>query len=498
MSGKPDKPGSGASLAGQTLSRLAAGIRSRDWSATEVLQAHLDAINEKNPRLNAIVTLDTGRVMEAAGRLDRGRSAPAKAGPLAGVPVTIKDSFATAGLRTTCGLPALKEHVPEADATVVARLKAAGALVMGKTNLPPGCRGFQTDNTLFGRTLNPWDPACTSGGSTGGGACAVAAGMSPLDLGSDLGGSLRIPAHFCGVCTLMATNHRMSRIGHIPELPGRPRGLRTMGVPGPVARCIEDLETVYGIIAGPDPQWPLVPPVSLGERLQVPLAGLRVGWVDGFPELPVTPACRERIHQFLRHLEDAGADLMEGWPRDFPLEDNWDCFGFLRGAETASSLPEAEKEAALEVTGMSADADNPIDRAHYRGARTTMCEYTECLTRRDTLIQALETFLGTRDVLLCPVTSGTAFPHCSPDGTLELGGLSVSYALGGGIGFTSPFNLTGNPVVVLPLGFAPNGLPVGIQIIGKRWQERSLLAVARAIEALIGEAGFHVFPEFLG
>lgn len=493
MSGKPDEPGTGFSLAGQTLSRLADGIRSRDFSATEVLQAHLDAIAEKNPGLNAIVTLDAGRAMEAAERLDRDRTALANAGPLAGVPVTIKDSFATAGLRTTCGLPALKDHVPEADATVVARLKAAGALVMGKTNLPPGCRGFQTDNTLFGRTVNPWDPACTPGGSTGGGACAVAAGMSPFDIGSDLGGSLRIPAHFCGLCTLMATNHRISRVGHIPELPGRPRGLRTMGVPGPVARCIDDLETVYGIIAGPDPHWPLVPPVPLGERLQISLPGLRLGWVDGFPELPVTPACRERIHQFLRHLEDAGADLMEGWPADFSIEENWDCFGFLRGAETASSIPEADREAALEALGMSPEADNPIDRAHYRGARTTMRGYTECLTRRDTLIRSLETFLATCDVLLCPVTSGTAFPHCPPGGMLELDGLTVSYALGGGIGFTSPFNLTGNPVVVLPLGLAPNGLPVGIQIIGRRWQERPLLAVARALETHIGETGFHAF-----
>ncbi|HKJ91270.1 MAG TPA: amidase family protein, partial [Oceanipulchritudo sp.] len=156
--------------------------------------------------------------------------------------------------------------------------------------------------------------------------------------------------------------------------------------------------------------------------------------------------------------------------------------------ETASSIPESEKEAALDALGMSPEADNPIDRAHYRGARTTMRGYTEVLTRRDSLIRSLETFLATRDVLLCPVTSGTAFPHCPPGGTLELDGLTVSYALGGGIGFTSPFNLTGNPVVVLPLGLASNGLPVGIQLVGKRWEERRLLAVARALEALIGGA----------
>ena len=499
MKEKPERSAGLVPLGGQTLTSLAKGIRAGTYTAREVMEAHLEAIAAINPDLNALVTLDAERAMEAAERLDRDRTALAEAGPLAGVPVTIKDSFQTAGLRTTCGLPALKDHIPEADATVVARLKAAGAIILGKTNLPPGCRGFQTENVLFGRTLNPWDPACTPGGSTGGGACAVASGFSPLEIGSDLGGSLRIPAHFCGVCTLMATNHRVSRIGHIPELPGRPRGLRTMGVPGPVGRCIDDLETVYEIISGPDPQWPLVPPVPTGERLEVSVAGLRLGWVDEFADLPLTAACRDCLHAFLRRLEDAGVQLTEGLPEAFRVEESWDTFGFLRGAETASSIPEAEREATLNALGMSAEADNPIDRAHYRGAWTTMEGYTDCLNRRDTLMRVLDDdFFRKEDILVCPVTSGTAFAHCPAGGTLDLDGLKVNYALGGGIGFTSPFNLTGNPVVGLPIGCASNGLPVGIQLVGKRWEERRLLAVARALEALLQEPKYGRRDEFPG
>ncbi len=198
---------------------LAAAIRERRISAVEVLDAHLARIARYNPALNAIVTHNEENARTRAREADAALARGEVWGPLHGVPVTIKDSFATAGLRTTSGFPPLTNHVPDSDATAVARLRAAGAIVLGKTNLPLLVHGFQSDNPIFGRTNNPWDHARTPGGSTGGGAAAIAAGLSPLELGSDYGGSVRIPAHFCGIYSLKPTNNRIPLTGHIPELP---------------------------------------------------------------------------------------------------------------------------------------------------------------------------------------------------------------------------------------------------------------------------------------
>jgi amidase len=205
-----------------TVHELATGIRQRRVSAMEVLDAYLAQIARHNPAFNAIVTLDAERARRRAQDADAALAQGNVWGPLHGVPITIKDSIETAGLRTTSGFPPLADYVPSADAPVVARLRAAGAIILGKTNLPTLAGDAQTDNPLFGRSNNPWDVTRTPGGSTGGGAAAVAAGLSPLEIGSDYGGSVRGPAHFCGVYALKPTDRRLPDTGHIPELPGAP------------------------------------------------------------------------------------------------------------------------------------------------------------------------------------------------------------------------------------------------------------------------------------
>ena len=227
-----------------------------------MLDAHLTRIARYNPALNAIVTHNEENARAGAREADAALARGEVWGPLHGVPVTIKDSFATAGLRTTSGFPPLTNHIPDSDATAVARLRAAGAIVLGKTNLPLLVHGFQSDNPIFGRTNNPWDHARTPGSSTGGGAAAIAAGLSPLELGSDYGGSVRIPAHFCGIYSLKPTNNRIPLTGHIPELPGR-RSVRHVATPGPLARCVQDLVLALQVMAGPDPYHPDVPPLPL-------------------------------------------------------------------------------------------------------------------------------------------------------------------------------------------------------------------------------------------
>ncbi len=267
---------------------LAAAIRERRISAVEVLDAHLTRIARYNPALNAIVTHNEENARAGAREADAALARGEVWGPLHGVPVTIKDSFATAGLRTTSGFPPLTNHIPDSDATAVARLRAAGAIVLGKTNLPLLVHGFQSDNPIFGRTNNPWDHARTPGGSTGGGAAAIAAGLSPLELGSDYGGSVRIPAHFCGIYSLKPTNNRIPLTGHIPELPGR-RSVRHVATPGPLARCVQDLVLALQVMAGPDPYHPDVPPLPLTPAPEPAWKDLRVAWVEDFGGIRKNP-----------------------------------------------------------------------------------------------------------------------------------------------------------------------------------------------------------------
>src|SRR5213078_2116751 len=231
----------------------------------EVLEAHLAQIDTHNAALNAIVTMDAERARERAREADKALARGELWGPLHGVPFTLKDAHATAGMRTTTGFPPLADYVPQEDSTVTARLKAAGGILLGKTNVAMMLGDYQTTNPIFGRTNNPWNIERTPGGSSGGAAAALAAGMTPFDIGTDLSASIRIPAHFCGVFCLKPTEQRVSLAGLIPDPRGTPRSVRIMSCIGPMARTVEDLPLLYPIIAGPDGRDTEVPPVPVGE-----------------------------------------------------------------------------------------------------------------------------------------------------------------------------------------------------------------------------------------
>ena len=248
-------------LAFSSATQLAAAIRDRRVSAAEVLDAHLKRIDERNPALNAIVTIDADAARDRARQADDAIARGNTWGPLHGVPFTLKDAFATAGMRTTVGFPPF-DHVPRDDSTVAARLKAAGGILVGKTNVAELLADFQTNNSIFGRTNNPWDVARTPGGSSGGAAAAVASGMTPFDIGTDLSGSIRIPAHFCGVFGFKPTNIASRWPASFPTRYNSPPTVRIMSSVGPIARTVDDLALLYAIIAGPDPRDTDVPPVS--------------------------------------------------------------------------------------------------------------------------------------------------------------------------------------------------------------------------------------------
>jgi amidase len=457
---------------------LALGIRLRRWSAVEALEAHLARVRERNPELNAIVLLDEEGARRRAREADEALARGECWGPLHGVPVTIKDSLCTAGLRTTSGFPPLAEYVPERDATAVARLRAAGAVILGKTNLPLLAMNYQCDSPVLGRGNHPWDRERTPGGSTGGGAAAVAAGLSPLELGSDIGGSVRIPAHYCGIYSLKPTEHRVPVTGHIPEPPGAPRGVRHMATVGPLARSVGDLRLALEIIAGPDGQYWESPPVPLAPA-QVDRP--RVAWLDEFEGCPVTADTRRALAGLAAKLEQAGWCVERRAPDGFSFQQAWETYAGLLWCEVSSSMPLELEAQWVEQLGAGSGDDDPISRTVRSCVAASVRQFTAILTARDALIGALENFLDQHDVWLCPVTVGPAIRHCPVGTRIEVDDRTVPYWMAG-LAYTAPFNMTGNPVAVLPLGRSAEGLPIGVQVAGRRWEDLKVLAVAEAID----------------
>jgi amidase len=472
-----------------TASQLAHSIRSREVSSVEVIEAHLDRIRKHNFPLNAIATLNEEQARERAREADAALARGEIWGPLHGVPVTIKDSFETEALTTTSSYKPLARYRPRQDATVVARVRAAGAILLAKTNLPELALDIQSASPIFGRANNPWDLERTPGGSTGGGAAAVAAGLSPLEIGSDIGGSIRIPSHFCGLFGFKPTEHRVPQSGHIPGLPGDPKTVRHMAVFGPLARSVEDLKLCLSVIYGPDGRDWEVPPVPFEEGPDRPLEEAAFAWTDEFGGVPVTADTRSALEKVAQTLSVQGCRVERLNPPGFDFTAAWRAFGEIVGTETGANLP-----LPLRVIGALAgpilSRKDPLFCAMMRGFRLDMRRYMKALTLRDSLIGALERFLGDRDAWICPVSATPAFKHKRPAARLpgqpiEVDGLKIPYWVAG-VSYTSVFNLTGNPVVVLPVARSAEGLPIGVQVVGRRWQDMRLLALAQRVADVTG------------
>jgi amidase len=446
-----------------TATELAAAIRTGRASAVEVLDAHLAAIERQNPSLNAIVTLDAESARDHARMADEALARNAPCGPLHGVPFTLKDAFATAGMRTTVGFPPL-DHVPARDSTVAARLKAAGAILIGKSNVAELLADYQTNNPIFGRTNNPWHLGRTPGGSSGGSAAAVATGLTPFEIATDLSGSIRIPAHFCGVFGFKPTEHRVSLDGVVPN-PGpheAPRTIRIMSSVGPMARTIDDLSLIYSIITGSDRRDTDVPPVPTEALPAIEIATLRIAVAPSFGTIPVASNIRDAVDTLARRLEQYGATIGELDLSRVNVADDLSCAGELIGMTISASQPGAKTVASLAA-------------------------YMAALQRRDRSIAAWEAALDDWDALLCPVAMTSAFPHCDPGTRLLVDGRSVDYHTVSA--HATPFNYTGQPAVSVPCGLDREGLPIGVQLVGPRWSDARLLGVAKAVSRLAG--GFH-------
>jgi amidase len=450
-------------IAFQPAHELAEAIRRREVSSRELLEHYLARIDRLNPPVNAVVTLDADAARRAADDADAALARGDLIGPLHGVPMTIKDCYDTAGMRTTCGVEDW-DRVPDCDAEAVRRLRAAGAVIFGKTNTPVLTADWQTYNPIFGTTNNPWDTTRSSGGSSGGSAAALAAGLTALELGSDIAGSIRVPSNWCGTCGHKPSWGVVPQRGHLPSPPGALAD-RDLNVVGPMARDVDDLEMALDILAGP------VGHQAKGWRLELPAARakalpeLRLAtWLDD-PTYPVEDDVRIVLESAVIAVRKAGARIVDSSP---PV--------------TLSELVTLHVELLYPLMEPSSE----ILHRNWLSANE----------KREQVRERIAEFFRDVDALLMPVAVVPAIPHDhnTPLASREIriGDRSRSYLdMFGWVGLATVAYL---PATVVPVGRTAQGLPVGIQIVGPYLEDRTTLAVARCIEELLG--GFMPPPGF--
>jgi amidase len=472
-----------------TAVEISAAIRNREVSSREVLDALLARVDEVNPALNAVVALDVERARGAAAAADEATVGGGELGPLHGVPMTVKDVWETEGLVTTSGAPALKDHVPATDALAIARLKQAGAIVFGKTNTPLYAGDFQTYNEVYGVTNNPWDVTRTTGGSSGGSAAAVASGMSPIELGSDIGGSIRNPSHFNGVYGMKPSHGVVPSRGHIPGPPGS-LVEADVNCNGPLARSIDDLEAALGVLAGP------VPEEAVGWRLELAagppvgaLSELRVATVfhEGRDVLPVSAAVTANLDGFAAGLADAGAKVEEV-ALPVPLADGLRTWVDMVLPIIGSGFSDEEFDGFTALDAL--ESDDPTV-ASGKALVSRFRTWTRANQRRQIERAAWADLFTRYDVVLAPVMPTTAFPHDTEGDVtsrvLDVDGQAVPQMFA--VAWCGAIGSVLLPVVTLPTGPASDGLPVGVQVVGPYLSDLRLLEVARRLDEAAG-SGF--------
>ena len=457
------------SLTRLSAAEMAEQVSQKKISPVELVQAHLDAIHHLNPRLNAFVTVDQDRALQAARVAEEAVLHGEELGSLHGVPVTIKSSIDVAGLRCETGSRLRAGNIAMTDAPLVERLKKAGAIVLGNTNVPELLMAYETDNLLYGRTNSPWDLERTPGGSSGGESAAIAACCSAGGVGSDGGGSIRVPAHYAGICGLKPTPGRVPATGHFPASAGP---FAQLGVVGPMARTVRDVRLLFEAMAGPDPGDPSAAPAPLRHPTDLEVRSLHVGYFEDDGQNPVTPETRAAVRVAVDQLKDAGFRASpfrpDGLTRARELW--WQLFGLAGGFVLGPMIKGRESDFSpilSEFIGI-VKADTPL----------TLESFMTTLLDRDGLraqfLRQMEDF----PVLVCPVCCIPAFRHGERQWTVE--GKTVEYL--NAMTYTQWFNLLGNPAMVVPVGRSPEGLPIGVQVVGRPYGEEEVFAVAAEIE----------------
>jgi amidase len=451
------------SLIDKSVTELALLIRTREVSSEEIVRAFLDRIDSVNPKINAVVHLRRETALEEACAADNALQSGSSIGPLHGVPFTVKDSFDTAGVVSTAGITGRASYVPERDATAVARLRGAGAILLGKTNTSEITMGFETTNLVFGRTNNPYNLERTSGGSSGGAAAILAAGGAPFEIGTDTGGSIRLPAHFCGIAGLKPTQGRIPRTGHVISFDGPHQFLTHVG---PLARFVEDLSLLFSILAGSDGVDPYIVDMKRCDPNEVDLQKLRTAFFLDNGDVPANEDTQKVVLDAVKLLAVTGAPVNEARPE--AIEQSYDFYLGLLWADGGAW--------ARRILQKSGTGKTIFEERITRFKPLPIGDYTALIERWDLFKSRMLNFWRYYDVLICPVNSHPAIPH----GTTYQGRNLAAY------GYTMAFNLSGWPSTVVRCGTSSDGLPIGVQVVAPPWREDVSLAVARHLQELHG------------
>ncbi len=469
-----------------TATEITEAIAARSVSSREVLDHLIERIDGLNGRLNAVVALDLDRARAAAESADAVTASGSATGPLHGLPMTVKDVWETEGLVTTSGAPELASYVPASDALAVGRLRQAGAIIVGKTNTPLYAGDFQTYNEVYGLTNNPWDTSRTAGGSSGGAAAAVAAGLTPLELGSDIGGSIRNPAHFNGIYGLKPSWGVVPSRGHIPGPPGS-LVETDVNCNGPLARSLDDLELALDVVAGPVPEeacgWHLT--LDEGPALG-DISALRVATVfhEGTDVLPLASDQRIELEGYAARLAGAGARV-EAITLPVPLAEGLHSWQEMVLPIVGLGLSEDDFASFAELDTVPGDDPMLVAGRALAGRYRT---WARANGRRQRDRAAWADCFGQFDVVLAPVMPTAAFPHDVErpmvERFLDVDGTAVSHLMA--MAWCGAIGSVLLPVVTLPVGLTPEGLPVGTQVVGPYLGDRRLLRLARLLDAAAG------------
>ena len=464
-----------------TATQALKAMRTGVISSRELTEHIFKRIERYNPKVNAFVTLVKEQAIENAKKADELNARRRASGRLNGLPILVKDSFATAGIRTTCGSKQFEKYVPKEDAAVAARLKQAGGIIVGKTNLPEFAADWQSYNEVAGTTNNPWDLSRTPGGSTGGGAAALAAGFGFLEIGSDIGGSIRIPSHFCGLFGHKPTLDIVPLAGHIPPPPGV-LGEPELPVAGPLARSAEDLLLELEVVAGPPTTEAIAYRWSLPKPRKRTFNEYKLGVVIDDPFCPVEPEIKEVLVSAIETLRKTGVQLIEGWPKGVAPQPMFDNYFFLLFAILNADLPDTV------LQGMLKAVESGVKEPWILGATARHRDWLRQTEMRLRARAAWQEYFKSFDAFLMPVNFTPAFPH-DHKGTPDTRKLTTQRGernyidQAKWIGFAT---LTGCPASVAPVGRTKAGLPVGIQIMGPYLEDATPIDIATKLEEMTG------------
>ncbi|WP_327100618.1 amidase [Nocardia vinacea] len=472
----------------RSAEELAAALRAGAVTSVELTDEAIARIEHDDKSINAICVPDFDRARAAARDADQAR-ARGEDRPLLGIPVTVKESYNMAGLPTTWGVPPYENYVPAEDAVQVSRLKAAGAVVLGKTNVPFMLGDLQSFNEIYGTTNNPWDLGRTPGGSSGGSAAALACGFGALSIGSDIGGSLRNPAHFCGVYAHKPSYGLVASRGHVPPPAPALPSERDLAVVGPMARTARDLTLLLDVMAGPDPltlgvAFDLALPAARHEQL----SEFRVLVIDEHPLIATSSAVRAAVNRVADALVGGGARVERHSPLLPDLTEAATLYTQLLLANLAAMYPvERYEQLRTHAAELNAD-DEGLDAARLRGAVFSHRDWIEANNRRERHRHGWRQLFAEFDAVVCPITPTPAFPHDHTPGLgdrrIDIDG--VAYPFADQLVWAGLATMPGLPATAIPAGRSPEGLPVGVQLIGPMFEDRTPLRLAELLEQEIG------------